>query len=163
MRKLTEWVHKTPPDGMLATLDILFGIILLLQSEQRDSAMVSYRIASAIMSMRIWGVVMIAIGASIAYVRWNCRTENFARHHRTCFTATAFVRIAGPGVFVCWAVMAAASALAFSSLTFTAVPFYLYIAWRHYYAPNAQECEEEFVYRLRELQERNSRNTRPGD
>lgn len=126
-------VRRYPPDLPLAGMDVTIGLIHVLSSPPRmTSPAFAYakRIADPLPGdpMTVWGVAFLLVGALLG---WAIRTQHRGRTSR----AVAAVRTFGPALFVMWAVMYLLSALDDNRASFLGVPPYLYLAYRHHYAP----------------------------
>lgn len=129
-------VRRYPPDLWLAAMDIAIGLLHLLSSGKRTGARgfatakdLGHYVAPWVDNpMRVWGVAFLTLGLLLLWAV-------LALQHGKRVFAIAWVRIFGPALFVMWAGMYALSAHNDERASWIGVPPYLYLAWRHYYAP----------------------------
>lgn len=137
-REYVMRVRRFPPDLWLAAMDVAIGLIHLLSAPSRSSAP-AFAVARSLAHyvapwlanpMQLWGVVFIALGIALAAA--------VLRLHRggSRSAATWWVQSLGPALFMMWALMYLLAGRD-DRASLLGIPPYLYLAWRHYYAPAA--------------------------
>lgn len=119
---------RIPPDVPLALMDLAIGLIYALGPTSRESSP-AFQTAKAMLAwtgapMRVWGALFVLVGLLVVY----------AVHHPTRPVVT-LLRIAGPSLFVMWALMLGLSAVANPRAALAGIPSYIYLAYRHSIAP----------------------------
>lgn len=127
-RQYVSNVRRYPPDAPLALMDVAIGLMHLLQRPSRASSP-SFAVARTVAPLWLWGVLFLILGACLLVAIFGGRAP---RLRRSCVTV---VRVLGPALYVMWALMYAMSALHDDRATFIGVPPYLYLAYRHHFAP----------------------------
>lgn len=128
-RQYVSNVRRYPPDLPLAAMDVSIGLLHILSSPSRT---VSPALATAkvLAPLWCWGLAYLAVGALLGWAVWR-------QHEGRTSRAIGAVRTFGPALFTMWAVMYLLSALHDTRASFLGVPPYLYLAYRHHYAPAA--------------------------
>lgn len=132
-RQYVSNVRRYPPDLPLAGMDIAIGLLHLFSSPSRMTSpafAVAKQVADPLpgQPMTFWGIAYLLLGAALGWAL-------FRQHNGRTSRAVAAVRTFGPALFVMWALMYAMSGLHDVRASFLGVPPYLYLAYRHHFAP----------------------------
>lgn len=124
-------ISDFPPDLPLALMDVVIGVILVVASPLRSSA-ATFRVARALLPMWAWGVYFLVVGlallAAVVYV-WIWSDHN--RHPPGVW----LLRVLSSALFTMWALMFLLSGIKDQHAALIGVPVYLYLAYRHSFAP----------------------------
>lgn len=127
-RQYVSNVRRYPPDMPLAGMDIAIGLLHLLQRPSRSSSP-SFAVARGVAPLWVWGTLYLILGLALLIAILGSRTPVLRLH------CTTLVRILGPALFVMWALMYAMSAVNDDRASYLGVAPYLYLAYRHHFAP----------------------------
>lgn len=117
-------VLRVPPDIPLAIMDGAIGALLIMGGNARANGP-SFMTARGLAPIQAWGCAFIALSLVLALALVLPQRHGLA----------SAVRIFGPSLCVMWACMYLLSGLANHSASFIGVPPYLYLAYRHSFAP----------------------------
>lgn len=127
-RQYVSNVRRYPPDIALATMDCAIGAIHLLSGPRRGSAG-AFDVAKQLAPMWVWGICYVSLGLLLLAATYRLHIGDA----RT--PLVSIVRTFGPALFVMWALMYLLSGLHNPSASFLGVPPYIYLAYRHHFAP----------------------------
>jgi len=126
-------------------MDIAIGLLLLLGPSAR-TASPSFSVAKAIMPVQAWGVLFIVLGHTLLVAvqigREMVRERDpkaLARDIRLYSRVSYAIRVIGPTLFVMWATMFVVAAIEAPAAGFAGIPTYLFLAFRHSFAPVGRE------------------------
>lgn len=134
-RQYVSNVRRYPPDLPLAAMDVAIGLLHVLSPPSRQTSP-AFAVAKSLLDplpgrpLVAWGLTYIALGALLGWALYR-------QHEGLGSRAIGAVRTFGPALFVMWAVMYALSGWHDARVSFLGVPPYLYLAYRHHFAPAA--------------------------
>lgn len=117
-------VRRYPRDLALALVSITIGVMHVLSDPARVSSP-AFRYARELAPMWVHGIAFVAIGVLLLVAL-----------HRGHARLVWAVRTLGPALYVLWAGLWLLAALVDDRASYIGVPTYLYLAYRHYYAPS---------------------------
>jgi hypothetical protein len=123
-------ISKLPPDLPLALMDLAIGSAYLLSGQQRSTS-AAFRVARALLPMWVWGACFLLVGSLLLGVV----ITTWARPERRVSHAVWVLRVLGATLFAMWAIMFLLSGIRDQHAALAGVPVYLYLAYRHSFAP----------------------------
>lgn len=107
-------------------MDLAIGALLVIGGDGRAQSP-GFNTARAFAPIEVWGLAFMLLGTLLLLaMRFSAR---FSRGQ------AEIVRVLGPTLCVMWASMYLVSALSNHVVSFIGVPSYLYLAYRHSFAP----------------------------
>lgn len=123
-RQYVSRVTHIPPDFPLAIMDLAVGGLLVLGGDGRAQSL-GFSTARQLAPIQGWGFAFLLLGSMLM----------LAIKLPTSDRWVGLVRVLGPSLCVMWASMYLISGLANDHVSFIGVPSYLYLAYRHSFAP----------------------------
>jgi hypothetical protein len=124
-RQYISALVRVPPDLPLSAMDLAIGVLLVVGGEGRAQSP-GFTAARSLAPIEAWGGAFIILGMALFVAMHATERMGFALD---------VVRIFGPSLCVMWACMYTISGLTNHAASFIGVPPYLYLAYRHSFAP----------------------------
>lgn len=123
-------VVRVPPDIPLAIMDLAIGLLYVLQPGPRTTAP-ALSVARSLLPIHYWGVVFITLAVVLGTAVWGVRAGASSAARVTSWV----VQVGGSALFIMWALMYFLAAIEEPKASLVGIPTFLYLGYRHTFAP----------------------------